>query len=348
LEKVNLAVLGLFHGHRFVERIRNSDFACLAAVADLDPGKLDGIGNDVEVFRDYKELIKKMQGKIDGIIAALPNDLHVEVTEEAAKAGLPLLLEKPIACNLEDADKIVKIVKDSGIKFLVGHHRRFSKRIDQVKKTIESGRLGKIIGINALFTAKKIDDYFKQDWRITEGKGGVLLINAIHDVDLLRYLVGEIDVVQGRATNTRGHQVEDTGAIVLGFKNGTIATIFVTDNSPSPWYFEGCGEEYDYSYSIGYHSYHFFGDKASLTYPRMDLFYYKEDPDAGWPRPINQERIMVERFDVIEEELRHFCGIIRGKAESRITAEDAAGSLRVIKAVKESSRSGKAVYLNKM
>lgn len=107
-----IAVLGLSHGYKFVKRLMNCNFAKLVAVADLniesalksysvdesevnEKSKL--IDSDVKMFKDYKDLLKDMSGKVDGVIAALPNNLHVEVTEEAARYGIPLMLEKPMA-----------------------------------------------------------------------------------------------------------------------------------------------------------------------------------------------------------------------------------------------------------
>ncbi len=357
----NVAVLGLSHGLKFVDCLKKRRLANLVAVADLDPEKAimsynvnglsvaDCIGKDVEIYRDYKDLLNKTDGKIDGIIAALPNNLHVEVTEEAAKRNLALLLEKPIACNLTEANKIIKIVNDSKIKFMVGHHRRFSKKVLRVKEAIENDELGKIIGVNVLWAAKKHDEYFEKNWRITQGIGGPLLINIIHDVDTLRYLIGDIGMVQACLTNkSRLNQVEDSGAIIISFKNGAIATIIFTDNSPSLWYYEACTQEYEFFYPSNFNCYKFFGEKASLTFPNMDLYYYENISNGGWQNPIKQEKLVVERFDVIEEEIKHFCEIINGEVKSRVTAEDATESLRVIEAIKESSKSCKAIYLDNM
>ena len=361
MSKLNLAVLGLSHGLKFVESLKTSSEANLVAVADLEPEKAimsynikemsvsDCLGSSVEIFRDYKDLLAKMHDKIDGVIAALPNNLHVEAAREAAKYGLAMLLEKPIACTVSEAEQIIEIVNDSNIKFVVGHHRRFSKKVLRVKKAIEDGELGEILGVDILWTAKKPDDYFGQKWRITQGVGGPLLINTIHDIDDLRFLISEIDSVQSVMTNkARGNEVEDTGAILVKMKNGAVATILLTDNSPSPWYYEACTQEYEFFFPSYYDCYKFFGDKASLAFPTMDKFYYENDSNAGWQRPIKQEKLTVERFDVIEEEIKHFCRLIKGEVQSRVTAEDATETLRVIEAIKESSRSGKAVYLNDM
>jgi predicted dehydrogenase len=354
-----LAVLGLSHGYKFVKQLQSCNFAKLVAVADLsietalksysvnesevnEKSKLSG----VKIYKDYKDLLQDMGSGLDGVIAALPNDLHVEVTKEAADRGINLLLEKPIACNVSDAEKIREIVEKSQIKFMVGHHRRFSKLINHTKDVVKNGMLGEVIGANVIWAAKKPDDYFTRSWRINKEVGGPLLINTIHDVDDLRYIIGDIDMVQAYVTNEfRGNEVEDSGVINLRFKNGAIATIFLTDNSPSPWYYEACTQEYSFFYPSNFNCYFFFGKKASLAFPSMELFSYDKNLGEGWHKPFKREIFPVDRFDIIEEELKHFCELIKGEAESRITAYDATETLRVVEAIKESSITGRRIYL---
>ena len=354
-----LAILGLSHGYKFVKRLMNCNFAKLVAVADLnietalksysvdesevsEKSKLSGI----KIYRDYKDLLNDVGEELDGVIAALPNNLHLEVTKEVADRRINLLLEKPITCNVPDAEKIQEIVEKSQIKFMVGHHRRFSKQINRTKEAVRNGTLGDIIGVNVIWAAKKPDDYFTRSWRIDKEIGGPLLINTIHDVDDLRYIIGEIDMVQAYVTNEfRGNEVEDSGVINLRFKNGAIATIFLTDNSPSPWYYEACTQEYSFFYPSNFNCYFFFGKKASLAFPSMELFSYDKNFGEGWHRPFKRQNLLVDRFDIINEELKHFCDLIKGKIESRITAYDATETLRVIEAIKESSITGRRIYL---
>jgi predicted dehydrogenase len=353
-----LAVLGLSHGYKFVKRLQKCSFAKLVAVADLsietalksysinesEVNEKSKLG--VKTYKDYKDLLQDMGGELDGVIAALPNNLHLEVTKEAAKRGINLMLEKPIACNISDAKKISEIVEKSQIKFMVGHHRRFSKQINRVKDAVKEGILGEIIGANVIWAAKKPYDYFTHSWRIDKKTGGSLLINAIHDVDDLRYIIGDIEMVQAYITNEfRGNEVEDSGVINLRFKNGAIATIFLTDNSPSPWYYEGCTQEYSFFYPSNFDCYFFFGKKASLAFPSMELFSYDRNFGEGWHRPFKRQNLPVNRFDVLEEELKHFCELIKGRVKSKITAYDAMETLRVIEAIKESSNSGKSIHL---
>lgn len=354
----NIAVLGLSHGFKFVKCLQNCNFANLVAVADLsietalksysvnesevqEKAKLQ-----VKIYRDYKDLLREMGDKLDGVIAALPNDIHLEVTEEAAKRGINLFLEKPIACNLPDAEKIIEVVDKSNIKFLVGHHRRFSKKIVRVKEAVDNGKLGEVIGANVIWAAKKPDDYYSSSWRTNKDVGGPLLINTIHDVDDLRYIIGDIDMVQAYVTNKfRGNEVEDTAVINLRFRNGALATIFLTDNAPSPWFYEACTQEYDFFYPSNFDCYYFFGKKASLAFPSMEMFSYDEKYGIGWHRPFKQQNLPVNRFDVIEEELKHFCNVIKGQEKAKVTAADATETLRVVEAIKKSSKIGKTVCL---
>ena len=354
-----LAILGLSHGYKFVKRLMNCNFAKLVAVADLnietalksysvdesevsEKSKLSGI----KIYRDYKDLLNDVGEELDGVIAALPNNLHLEVTKEVADRRINLLLEKPITCNVPDAEKIQEIVEKSQIKFMVGHHRRFSTQINRTKEAVKNGTLGDIIGLNVIWAAKKPDDYFTRSWRIDKEIGGPLLINTIHDVDDLRYIIGDIDMVQAYVTNEfRGNEVEDSGVINLRFKNGAIATIFLTDNSPSPWYYEACTQEYSFFYPSNFNCYFFFGKKASLAFPSMELFSYDKKFGEGWHKPFKRQNLPVDRFDVFEEELKHFCELIKGKVESRITAYDATETLRVIEAIKESSTIGRRICL---
>ena len=356
-----LAILGLSHGYKFVKRLMNCNYAKLVAVADLnietalksysvdesevnEKSKLTD--SDIKIFRDYKDLLKEMAGKVDGVIAALPNDLHVEVTEEVTRYGIPLMLEKPIACTVPEGERIGEIVNQSQIKFLVAHHRRFSKLINRARDAVQSGELGEFIGASVFWVGKKPDDYFEQSWRIDKKYGGPLLINTIHDIDDLRYIIGDIDRVQAFTTNQfRGNEVEDSGVMNIRFKNGALATIFLTDNCPSPWFYEACTQEYSFFYPSPFDCYYFFGKKASLAFPSMELFSYDKNFGEGWHRPFKRQNLIVDRFDVLEEELKHFCALIEGKVESKITAQDATETLRVIDAAKRSAKSGKSISL---
>jgi predicted dehydrogenase len=345
-----IAVLGLNFGWKYVDVLLKTDMAKLVAVSDKNQSLLSSerakMVSEAAYFTDYVQLLNEMDGKLDGIIAALPNDLHLPVVEEAAKRGIHVLVEKPIAPNVPDAEKIAAIADNAKIKVLVGHHRRFSAKVNCVKKVIDEGRLGRIVGATLLWAAKKSDEYFEKPWRIKEGTGGPLLINGIHFIDDLRYLVGQIDRVQAYVTNVfRGNDVEDTGSINVIFKSGAVASIFFTDISPGMRFYEANVQEDPRFHPSNYDSYFFFGDKASIAFPSLEMLSYDPAYGDGWRRPFQKYTFPVERVDPMEEEVKHFLEVVTGKAEPRTPAPDATENLRVIDAIKTSSRTGKTVYL---
>jgi len=127
--------------------------------------------------------------------------------------------------------------------------------------------LGDLVAASVIWSTRKPDDYFKVEWRTQEG-GGPLLINAIHEIDLLRYLCGDVRAVSGVKSNARrGFEVEDTAAALFEFANGCLGTLICSDAGFSPWTIEqGSGENPMFPDS-GQSAYRLTGTKASLELP---------------------------------------------------------------------------------
>lgn len=348
----NIAVLGMNHGWRFINALLNRpDYigGRLAAVSDLlEPAK--ELPPSVKFYKDYGRMFDELESGLDGIIAALPNHLHLPITEEVGKRGLALLLEKPVAATFEQANKIVDVVRETKIPFMVGHHRRFSTQVNLAKEIIDSGKIGKIVGVNVIWTCRKPDGYYTGPfkWRVTKGVGGPLVINAIHDIDNLRYLLGEIDTVHAFINNgIRGNDVEDAGVVNLRFKSGAMASYFLSDGVPSKLYYEACTQEDVLFHPVNEDCYQFFGQKGTLAFPTMRITSYDDGRSGGadWTRPFKGEAFPVGRLSPYEEELKHFCDMIGGRATTRCSAEDAAKTLQVIEAIRESGETGRAVSI---
>ena len=105
-------------------------------------------------------------------------------------------MEKPVTATIAEAAALVRLVAESGVKTLVGHHRRYLAAVQDAKAVIESGQIGRLVAASVLWATRKPDDYFQTAWRTQPG-GGPLLINAIHEIDMLRHLCGEIAAVGG-------------------------------------------------------------------------------------------------------------------------------------------------------
>jgi len=345
LQKIRIAVIGLFHGMNHVRSIINCNEAELVAICDLkEQYKEEAQKLGVNFYLDYQEMLDKE--KLDGVVLAIPNNLHAPFTEECGKRGLHVLVEKPIASTIEDADRIIEAEKKYGIKLLVGHHRRFSRYIQRLREAVQSKEIGDFVCASIFWNALKNKEYFQEVWRTKEG-GGPLNINTIHDIDDLRFIVGEIDQVYAEVSNrVRQFEVEDTASIVVKFRKGGMANILLSDCTPSPFFYEAaCQEDKGFSPTLK-DCYYIFGTQASIVMPSMEKYYYLAEEREGWRWPITGARIEVPRVNPMLEEMYHFCNIIKGKAKSVITGEDAKKSLKVILAIKESARLVKAIKID--
>ena len=171
----------------------------------------------------------------EGVIIATPNQLHEAHGFEALAAGLPAIVEKPVADTVAGGTRLVEAAEAAGVPLLVGHHRRYNPMIQKAKEIIESGRLGRVLTLHGEFWVLKPDDYFDVTWRREKGAGPVFL-NLIHEIDLFRYLCGEVASVQAQETNiVRGNAVEDAAVILLRFASGVLGTVNVSDSVVAPW-----------------------------------------------------------------------------------------------------------------
>jgi len=342
--KPRIGVIGLSHGMSFVNILLKSKKYNLICVCDIQEKYEEKLNyHGIKYYTDYKKMITE-EG-LDGVIIALPNQLHASVGVECAYKKLHILMEKPIATNILDADKIIDAARKNKVKLLVGHHRRFSSYVQKVREIIQNGEIGKFVGVNVLWATLKPDEYYSKSWTTKEG-GGPLFINAIHDIDNLRYICGEIKQVYAELNNNiRNFMVEDTISITTRFINGGLGNILVSDCAPSPWFYEAaCRENSHFSPSMQ-NCYYFFGTEGSIDFPKLEKTYYKKKEQRGWQWPLIIEKIKVPHVDPLEKEINHFYKVICNEEDPLITGEDARRNIEIILAIKESAKTGKMVRL---
>jgi predicted dehydrogenase len=333
---VGAGLIGRVH----LERLDASpDCACAAICDPTDAAKVLATERNLPWFPSPREMLAAM--RLDGAIIATPNALHVPNAIDCLEAGVPVLVEKPLAESVAAAQRLVDAQARTGIPVLAGHHRRHNPIVKAARRLVRDGRLGRLVAVNALFLIRKPDDYFDVAWRKQAG-GGPVLINLIHDIDNLRFICGEIDSVQAMTSNaTRGFAVEDTAALIFRFANGALGTATVSDVTPAPWSWElSSGENKAYPQRDG-HCYLIAGSEGSLSLPKLDLWSYEGKP--GWWEPLRQETLSVEPVEPLAEQVRHFCAVIRGTEQPITNAADAARTLAVVEAVAEAARSGSMV-----
>lgn len=340
---VNLAVLGAgLIGKRHIEFICGDQSARLCAIVDpSEPARALADKLGVPWAQNLDSLLR--QHRPDGLIIATPNQMHVENGLQAVAAGLPMLIEKPLADDVVSARRLVEAAAAAEVPVLVGHHRRYNPIIRKAKAVVEGGKLGRVLTAHAMFWLYKPDDYFEVDWRRQAGAGPVF-INLIHDIDNLRYLLGDVVSVQARESNAvRGHAVEETAVIILEFASGALATCSISDAVVAPWSWEHTtGEnpvyprEDQFCYLIG-------GTHGSLSMPGLQL--WRNTAERSWWEPFEKSAETFEQKDPLAEQIRHFCDVIRGNEEPLVSGREGLETLRVVLAVKQAAATGDTVRL---
>lgn len=341
--KLKIALIGAgLIGRAHLERLDASQDCDCAAICDpTDSAKALAAGRGTPWFASIPEMLAAM--KPDGAIIATPNALHVPGAIECLEAGVPVLIEKPLAESVAAADRLVAAQARTKLPVLAGHHRRHNPIVKAARKLVREGGIGRLVAVNALFLIRKPDDYFDVAWRREPG-GGPVLINLIHDIDNLRFICGEIDSVQAMTSNaTRGFAVEDTAALIFRFANGALGTATVSDVTPAPWSWElTSGENKAYPQREGL-CYLIAGSEGSLSVPSLARWHYEGRP--GWWEPLLSESLAIAPLEPLAEQIRHFCAVIRGTEAPITDAADAARTLAVIEAVSEAARRGGTVSI---
>lgn len=216
--------------------INNNDICTLISVCDVIEARAierkkqyeNSMKNsDIKVYVDYIEMLKNEN--IDTVSICTESGYHAKIALDCLKAGKHVLIEKPMTMKIEDADKINELAKEKGLKVGVCHQNRFNPPIQKLRRAIDEGRFGKIINVTARILWTRDQNYYDQaPWRGTkELDGGTLMNQCIHNIDLLQWMVGsEVERVHcERGTFLRNIEMEDFGAILIRFKNGTIGLV---------------------------------------------------------------------------------------------------------------------------
>lgn len=346
MEKVRFAIFGANQGARLGRAALHNPACNIVALAGM--GELaENVAKefDVPLYGDYKDLLKEVE--MDASVIALPNNLHLESVKACAEAGIKnLLVEKPLASTPEDGQAIIDICKENDITLLVGHHRRSANLFLFLKEFINSGRLGKIVGLHSVYALNKNLDYWDEDWHKVPS-GGPLLVNAIHDIDDLNNVLDKppAKVLAIKTNSIRGNEAEDAVSAIIEFEGGPTATYFVSDGTPSPWSYDLQAQADErFAWETGENSMQIYGSKGSFGFPNMDFFTYEDREHWGWFYPLKKEHFDVELNNPLESELDHFFDLCLGRETvPRCTGEQGLQSLKIINAVIESANTGKVV-----
>ncbi|AXI47541.1 oxidoreductase [Sulfitobacter sp. SK012] len=339
-QPVKIAVVGAgLVGLRHIDAISQLKAASLVAVVEPSGAQF----GETPVYSDLNALFDAHD--IDGVVLSTPTPLHLDGAQCCLQHGVPVLVEKPLAASVSEAAQIVRASDDAEVPVLVGHHRRHNPLIQKAASLIKSRAIGDVRAAQATCWFYKPDDYFDTaPWRKQHGAGPIS-VNLVHDVDLMRYLCGEVVLVQAQmAPSRRGFENEDLAAAVLRFESGAICTITVSDSIAAPWSWEMTSAEYPVYPFTDQSCYLIGGSEGSLSVPDMRL--WRHDGENSWWNSISATTMPRAFSNPLVNQIAHFADVIRGTVKPLVSAREGLRTMQVIEAIQTAAVNQTTVHID--
>ncbi len=298
-----------------------------------------GLSEKVQLYEDYQQMLE--QEALELIAICTESGKHALIALDCITAGCHVIIEKPIALSLSDADAIIEAGRREGVVVCACHQNRFNKSIMKIREAVDEGRFGRLLHGAAHIRWNRGKQYYDQDeWRGTwEQDGGVLMNQCIHNIDLLRWMMGDdIDEVFAFTDNLNHPylETEDLGLALIKFSNGAYGLIEGTSNvypsnlEETLYLFGERGTVKAGGKSVNLIEEWRFGDGKD-TVEEIKAKYHENPPNVyGFGHTPLYE-------DVVQA--------IKDKREPYITAEDGRRALELVLAIYKSSSLGTSVKL---
>ena len=236
MRRLGAAVVGLGVGRAHAEAYASLPESSLVALCDPDPARLQAANASygVAAYADVADLLR--DERVEVISVATPHPSHAAIAIAAMESGRHVIVEKPMTVDLAEADRMVACARRTGRTLGVIFQRRFWPASFRVQRAIAEGKLGAVVSAECELTWWRTESYYRRDpWRgrwDTEG-GGVLCNQGIHALDLLQWVVGEVDTVWARWANLSHPyiEVEDNAVAAVVFRSGALGAIRMSTSS---------------------------------------------------------------------------------------------------------------------
>lgn len=336
-QDINFAVIGCGAiGEIHAQVIQSLANANLVAAYDVRPDAVEKYAEKYgcEAFTEYSKLLERLD--IDAVCICVPSGLHLDLAILAARAGKQIICEKPLGTTLEHALEMKRVCDENNVMLFPILQHRYDPNIRLIKTAIDDGKLGKIYWGSTHVILYRDDAYYRAGgWRGSAVlDGGVLLNQSIHYIDLMIHLIGKPASVIGKcATRRPGLEAEDVGVGCVTFTNGALGAIEGTTDAMPGLYNEL--NIYAEAGSIIFRN----EEILRVTAQNLPELSAVVDESAQYTKhqtnKITPEGHMRQYEDII-------CSLRTGR-KAYVTSEDGIESLKVILAMKESSRTGKSI-----
>ena len=268
------------------------------------------------------------QHQPEAAVIAVPTGLHIPLALEAAEHGCHLFIEKPLSHDMENIDKLLQTVRDKNLFTLVGCNMRFHPGISKVKKLLSEGAIGQVVAAR-VEVGQYLPDWhpwedYRQMYSARQDLGGGIILDAIHEIDYIRWMLGEVESVAcfaGRLSHLE-IETEDTAAILLRFAGGTIGELHL-----------------DYIQRAYSRSCHIIGEEGTIhwDYTEGQVRWYSAKT-GQWQHFANPEGW--EPNQMYLDEIAHFLRCLQGEEKTALDAAEAKRVLEIALAAKRASQEG--------
>lgn len=345
MKRLKIAIIGCGRiASKHVEAIYNNRECCeLIAVCDVIKERAELKKRNYEeqmqrqgvrVYASYKTMLEECK-EIEAITIATESGYHAEIGLYCIAKGKHILIEKPMAMNVEDCQKLIDAAKEHEVCLTVAHQNRFNPVVQKLRYAREHDGFGKLINITARILWNRNDEYYKQaPWRGTWAlDGGTLMNQCIHNIDLLRWMADdEIESIYAQCgTFLRPIEAEDFGSIVIRFKKGTIGMV------------EGSACVYPKNLE---ETLSVFGQKGTaclggVAVNQIENWCFEDDN-------LNQVELIGEEVDSVYGKghtplFENFIESINTKKEPYITGEDGRKAVEIVELAYKSSKKNKVM-----
>jgi len=339
---MNFAIVGCGRiAPKHAESITALEEANLVAVCDIVDEKAEEFANkyNAKKYLNFDEMLENPE--IDVVNICTPSGIHAELAIKAIEKGKHVMIEKPIAMSVEDADRIIEAANRMGVKAAAVHQNRFNDSIQMTRKAMEEGRFGKMShGVASIRWNRNQGYYDQAPWRGTrENDGGTLMNQCIHNIDLLRWMMGPVKKVSGNtATRFRRIEMEDVGVATIEFESGALGII------------EGASTIYPTNLE---ETLNLFGETGTvvvggIAVNKIEKWRFSENFKEEEEIIVNGQAENPPTVYGFGHQLiiKDFIDAIKEDRDPYVTLEDGKNVLQIVLAIYESAEKDQVIYLN--
>lgn len=344
--KIGLVGCGEVSRFKHLVVLRNIPGIEVAALADIDAGRLRSVGEQFGITSRYPDIAGLLEhSPLDGIAVCVPAHSHAPVAMAVLRAGKHLFVEKPLCLSLNEADQLRNAAAASPGKVTVGFHMRFHRMIRAAHRMIRSGALGVIESIRTVWNSPRIT-HQNPEWRFRrEHGGGVLVEIAVHCFDLWRFLL-DSEVSEIYAASRHGVRDDESLAVTGKMENGMLASGLFSETTPHEIEVEICGTAGRIRLGcLRFDGFQFLAAGAAPGQPAERLRHIR-DFIRELPSGLLSMRRGGDYFDSYRAQWVEFRNAIRGNGTGGATIKDGRRSLEIVLAAAESANTGLPIQIS--